>query len=354
MFSDQCQFRVGEECCGRPDGRKTHHGGNAPARVPLPALAVLADDLRFGERAWARRLSPLRKVHPAPPRPLLRHRRRDEVRRDRVALPGGLDVEDAVDAELPHVLAEVAVALEVGLTDGVDIDAANTAGRIAAGHTLREVLDLHLEPLLERLAQHLRDGGHLALALRPEDRDLEFLAAESARGEEPPVLLAVVVELLRQLHIIEAVLRDEVKPPLLEPAQRLEAVAGFAASKRGLGQTLEAEPVAEVLDDLLHDVEDRQRRDGVRQVRLQHRQIEAPDVEADQELGRLKPGGDFRREVGFEVRVVAVLLIAVDAKDRHPEQFRLAPLDFVEVPLGFEIEDEFLSHDLVHSSANRK
>ena len=60
----------------------------------------------------------------------------------------------------------------------------------------------------------------------------------------------------------------------------------------------------------------------------------APDIEADEQLGSLKSWAQLRRQVGFEVRVVAVFLIAVDADQRDPEQLRLAPLDLAELPLG--------------------
>src|SRR3989338_1069923 len=225
-----------------------------------------------------------------------------EVGRDRVALPGRLDVEDAVDAELAHVATEVAVALEVGLADVVDVHAAHPARRLAARAALREVVDLDLEPLAERLGEHLRDGAQLPLALRPEDGDLELLRAEAAHREEPAVLLAVLVHLLGELHVVEAVLRDEVEAALLEPFQRVQPAARLALPQRGLGDAVQAEPVAEVLHDLLHDVEEGQRGHGVRQVRLEHRHVEAADVEADDELRLLQARGERSEEHTSELQ----------------------------------------------------
>lgn len=69
----------------------------------------------------------------------------------------------------------------------------------------------------------------------------------------------------------------------------------------------------------------RQRRDGIRQVGLEHWQIEAPVVEADDQVRGLKTSGQLRGEVRFEVGIITILLIAVEPHTGNPEQLGFPP-----------------------------
>src|SRR5262245_7013642 len=101
---------------------------------------------------------------------------------------------------------------------------------------------------------------------------------------ELPVLRAVFVDQAGDFDVVAAILGNLDEPPLLEPAQRLEAVGRLAQSHRAMSDGIQGEPMRNRAPQLGHEIERRQLAQVEHRVAVEHFVVEPQVIEPHDEV----------------------------------------------------------------------
>ncbi len=149
---------------------------------------------------------------------------------------------------------------------------------------------------------------------------------------------AVFVDEAGDFDVVAAVFGDFEEAALFEPADGLEAFAGFLEVEGGGGDGVEGEPVLEGFLEVDHEVEGGELSEIEGGVTVEDDVIEAQVVEANDEVGALELLDEVVDRFLVVDAVIAALRAVGDADAEAHAADMIPPADLVGGPLGFDIE----------------